>query len=82
MNAVFVYSGTGNSLASAKLIAGHFEAQLLNVTAELDGEFSGDVGVLVYPVYAYGMPMTVKKWIKRCRFHFNYFAVVTTCGSH
>jgi len=85
MNRIFVYTGTGNSLASAKQIASALQLELVHITDELahsDSTFEGDVGVVIYPVYAYGMPMTVKRFVKKNRFKYNYMAVLTTCGSH
>jgi len=85
MNTIFVYSGTGNSLASAKQIAKAINAEVIHITAELaetPATFSGGTCVLIYPVYAYGMPMTVKHFVIANKFNFEYFAVVTTCGSY
>jgi ferredoxin len=84
-NTVFVYSGTGNSLASAKQVAARLDAEMIFVTAELAASgrvFGGEIGILIYPVYAFGMPMTVKRFIRGCGFDFQYFAVITICGSH
>jgi len=85
MNKIFVYTGTGNSLASAKQIAEALELELVHITDELvhsDSTFEGEVGVVIYPVYAYGMPMTVKRFIRKNKFKYDYMAVLTTCGSH
>lgn len=82
MNTIFVYSGTGNTIASAKQLATALTAKTEKIRAELTGEFAGEVGILMYPVFAYGMPMEVKRFIKRATFKFDYFAVITTCGSY
>ena len=80
-NTIFCYSGTGNSLATARQIANELGAEIKLICAELGGEFEGDAAIFVYPVYAYGMPMEVKRFIKRSKFKYNYCAIVTTCGS-
>lgn len=84
-NKIFVYSGTGNSLASAKQIAAALDCEVVHITDELGKSgthFSGNIGIILYPVYAYGMPMTVKRFIRGNRFSFEYLVCLTTCGSH
>ena len=84
MNKVFVYSGTGNTWHSAKMIAESLGAEPTHITDELahsNQEFTGDVCVVMFPVYGYGMPKTVKRFIKRNRFAFAYLAVIVTQGS-
>jgi len=82
MNKIFVYSATGNSLASAKQIAVQFDAEIVHITDENVGEFGGEFGALVFPVYAYGVPKTVKRFIQKSKFKFQYFALLATKGSH
>jgi len=90
MNKIFVYSATGNSFASARQFKDFFESndmgqsELVHITDELmlsNALFEGEIGVLVFPVYAYGVPKLVKKFIKNNFFKFEYFASVTTQGS-
>lgn len=84
MNSVFCYSGTGNSLASAKQLAALLDMQVVHITDELaqsKSNFKGDVAIVVFPVYAYGMPKTVKRFIKGNNFEYKYLAVLVTMGS-
>jgi len=84
MNKVFVYTGTGNSYASARQLGELLKAEVLHITEELSLSaqiFTGEIGVLVFPVYAYGVPKLVKRFIKNCGFNFDYFASLGTVGT-
>jgi len=82
MNTVFVYSATGNSFATAKQISEALDFRLVNITDELiNQEFTCDQAVFVYPVYAYGVPKTCKRFILNNKFNINYLASVATVGS-
>jgi len=83
-NIIFCYSGTGNCLASAKQLGAELGMEIVHITNELvasNSTFEGDVGIIIFPVYAYGMPKTVKRFIRKNKFAFEYFAVLTTFGS-
>ncbi|MCL2570158.1 MAG: EFR1 family ferrodoxin [Firmicutes bacterium] len=84
MNKIFCYTGTGNSYAASKQLALEINAEVVHITQELVEsrlEVVCDVCVIVFPVYAYGMPKTVKRFIKATRFSVEYFAVLVTQGS-
>ena len=84
MNKIFVYSGTGNSYASAKQLGTLLNAEIMHIQAEACGEFQthkGAVAVLIFPVYAYGLPKLVKKFIQTNNFKFEYIAVLATMGT-
>ena len=81
---VFVYSGTGNSYATARQIAAAIDAQVVHITdelAEARDTYELEIGVIIYPVYGYGMPKTVKRFIRQSRFVVDYLAVLATFGS-
>ena len=84
MDKIFCYSGTGNCFASAKQLAFELGMEVVHITDELANSkltFTGEVGILMYPVYAYGMPKTVKRFIMKNNFKFKYLAVLTSFGS-
>jgi ferredoxin len=80
------FSGTGNSLWSAKkiaqIIAG--ECDLINIGAEAQKDkitLEADAVILVFPSYAYGLPIVVSRFIKKAVFKTAYIAVFVTYGS-
>ena len=83
---VYYYSGTGNCLWSAKRIAERLDAPPpIAITAELVNEkplIEGCVCVLVFPSYAYGLPALVRRFLKNAVICVDYYAAVSTCGSH
>ncbi|MCL2755584.1 MAG: EFR1 family ferrodoxin [Firmicutes bacterium] len=85
MTKIFVYTGTGNSYASAKQMASEIEnAEVIFITDEL-GEsrthIECETCIIIFPVYGYGMPKTVRRFIKQSTFKVDYFAVLGTVGS-
>lgn len=82
---VFVFSGTGNNLASAKRLASEFDLEIVHITDELGDKkpsFEGETGILLFPTYGLGVPDTVRKFIGSGNFNFGYMAVLTAMGSH
>jgi ferredoxin len=84
---IYYFSGTGNTLWSAKRIAemigGDYE--LINIgTAAYSGEASAaaDVLVLLFPSYAYGMPVIVRRFLQKIDMQAQYIAVLVTYGTH
>jgi ferredoxin len=85
MDKIFVYSGTGNSYASAKQIAGQLGMQVVHITRELAESklvYAGETCIIIFPVYAYGLPKTVRTFIKSASFNVKYMAILSTIGSH
>jgi len=81
----FVYSGTGNNLATAKQIALRFDLQIVHITDESANNpisFEGKIGVFCFPTYGLGLPRTVRSFIKNNNFSFDYMTVLTAMGSH
>jgi hypothetical protein len=57
---VYAFSGTGNSLAVARVLARRLDAQLVSIRAEMDRErviASAEAIGLVFPVYHKSIPM-------------------------
>lgn len=83
-NKIFVYTGTGNSFATAKILAKELDAQVIHITAELVHEkttFQCDISAIVFPVYAYGLPKLVRRFIRSSRFEVGTMATIATVGS-
>lgn len=81
----FVFSGTGNNLASGKQLAQELDLEIVLITDELKNKkesFEGEIGVLLFPTYGLGIPATVRKFILNSTFNFTYMAVLTAMGSH
>lgn len=87
---IFYFSGTGNSLAVAKIIAEAQNEQLVSLAKareEAEGSFShsfakGELLAFVYPVYAWGPPEIVLDFIRKMdiRGETPYTVSVATCG--
>ncbi|MFA6102096.1 MAG: EFR1 family ferrodoxin [Victivallaceae bacterium] len=69
-NEIFYFSGTGNSLALAKSLAGKLgSARLTRIAYTGEAEIvsaAKKVGI-IYPVYAFGMPKIVKAFISKLK---------------
>jgi len=92
MTKIYYFSGTGNSLWSAKTIAriikeGTYPAQeceLFNIGVEAQKDkiiIDADTAVFVFPSYAYGLPRVVRLFLKRAVFKAQYAASFVTYGS-
>jgi len=86
MTKIYYFSGTGNSLWSAKkiaeIIAG--ECEMLNIGAEALKDkitVEADAVILVFPSYAYGLPIIVSRFIRNAVFKTPYLAAFVTYGS-
>lgn len=80
---IFCYSGTGNCLASAKQLKEIFNLPIKLITADLTADYyNGDLAIFIFPAYAYGLPVSAKKFIQHNNFNYKYLAVITTYGTH
>ena len=80
------FSGTGNTLWSAKEIALQTggEHELINIGVEAGKDeivLEADAVVLLFPAYAYGAPLVVHDFVKRAVFKTPYIAVFVTFGT-
>jgi ferredoxin len=92
MTKIFYFSGTGNSLWSAKTIARIInegthpaqECELFNIGVEAQKDeiiIEADTVVFVFPSYAYGLPRIVRRFLKRAVLKVQYAASFVTYGS-
>ena len=88
---IFYFSGTGNSLWSAKKIAeiikGHDPAatcELHNMGSAVKSEkliIEAQAVIIVFPSYAYDLPLAVRRFVKKAVFITPYIASFVTFGS-
>ena len=84
---IYYFSGTGNTLWSARRIAeiiGAEKCQLVNIGAEAQKSeivLEAEAVVLLFPSYAYGLPVIVRQFIKRSVFKTPYIALLVTYGT-
>ncbi|RJP28687.1 MAG: 4Fe-4S ferredoxin [Candidatus Omnitrophota bacterium] len=81
---IFYFTGTGNCLYVARNLANELgDARLVNIASVIDKniDLSGQRIGLVYPVYMFGMPLIVSKFIKKLKAGKDkYFFAVATYG--
>lgn len=65
MNKIFCFSGTGNSLYAANRISSEINAEVVNMKS--GGECDADVIGIVFPVYFFGLPKTVERFLGELR---------------
>ncbi|MCL2319399.1 MAG: EFR1 family ferrodoxin [Treponema sp.] len=80
------FSGTGNTLWSAKKIAALIggECDLVNIGMEAQKDtitIEADAVVLLFPAYAYGAPLAVRKFLEKAAIKTPYFAAFVTYGT-
>jgi len=84
--AIYYFSGTGNSLQVARDLASRMEdAEVYPISAAMEEslELPADKVGIVFPVYAWGMPGIVKKFISRFKDNDpRYFFSIATCGEY
>ncbi|MFP3089682.1 EFR1 family ferrodoxin [Treponema sp. TIM-1] len=84
MTKLFYFSGTGNTLWSAKKIAEILDGQLFNIGVEMRKPaetIEADRVILLFPAYAYQSPLLVRCFLDRSEFRSPYMAALTTFGS-
>jgi len=101
MTKIYVYTGTGNSYASAQQLAAELGEELghnlngesefptsditiTHITHEL-GESRPHIEcercIIIFPVYAYAPPKTVRRFLQSATFNVDYMVVIGTIGS-
>jgi len=83
-NKIFCYTGTGNCYASSKQIAKELNMEVIHITHELvesKPHVEGEVCIIVFPVYAFGVPKLVKHFIRATTFKVEHMVVLDTQGS-
>jgi ferredoxin len=87
MTKICYFSGTGNTLWSAKQIARIIGGgcELVNIGAAAAGQneiiLEADAVVLLFPSYAYGLPLVVRSFLRKAEFRTPYAAAFTTFGT-
>jgi len=86
MTKICYFSGTGNSLWSAKKIAQAVggECELINIGAEAYKSeiiLEAEAVILVFPSYAYGLPLIVGRFLKKAELKTPYVAAFVTYGT-
>jgi ferredoxin len=85
MTKIYYFSGTGNSLWSAKKIAQLIgSCELYNIGVEAQKKeiiLEAEAIVLIFPSYAYGLPLIVSRFVKNAVFNTPYIAAFVTYGS-
>jgi len=84
MTKIYYFSGTGNTLWSAREILKILgEGELHNMGAEEGKEkkLEGDAVVFLFPAYAYGAPPLVRRFIRDAEIHAPYTAALVTFGT-
>jgi ferredoxin len=83
---IYYFSGTGNSLWSAQRIAEIIgdSCELFNIGIEAQKPeiiIEADTVVLVFPSYAYGLPLIVSRFVKNASIKAPYVAAFVTYGT-
>lgn len=85
MTKIFYFSGTGNSLSTAKKIGEGLNAEVISIANSIQKKekITGRVIGLVFPVYNYDIPERVKTFLETADFpEDSYLFTVLTCGAH
>lgn len=80
---IFYFSGTGNSLTTAKRLAEQLNDQVMamNTALKFKDEFTNKRIGFVFPVYFYDVPKVVEKFIEKLELASGYyFYAIATCG--
>ena len=86
MNKIYYFTGTGNSLLAAKIIAQKLgDTELIPIASlrvEKSVKATGERIGIVFPVYDFGLPLIVREFVKKLEFDGQpyIFAVVTMGG--
>jgi ferredoxin len=87
MTKIFYFSGTGNTLWSAKRIAKTLDGacELFNIGVEMRKPaepIEADRVIVLFPAYAYQAPLLVRRFFFRFEFRSPYIAALTTFGTN
>lgn len=83
---IYYFTGTGNSLVVAQDIAGEIEGELISIPYIMGKgpiKTNASVIVIVYPVYMWGIPLIVERFIRNFKdiSHKNVYAIATNGGT-
>lgn len=77
---IFYFSSTGNCLAVAKKIGGSL-VSIPQVVDSTNLHFKDDVIGLVFPIYGFGLPKMVRKFIEKATWECDYSFAIGTYGN-
>lgn len=79
MNTIYYFTGTGNSLQIADDVAKGLGDTKLERIADYNGELiQGDTVGIVYPVYDWGIPLIIERFLKSSQFKTNAYIYAIT----
>jgi ferredoxin len=82
MTKIYYFSGTGNTYWSAKKLAEILgDAEIFSVRSECPPLIEASAVVFMFPVYAYGIPMMMRRFIEKSDIHSSYIAALASYGS-
>ncbi len=77
---IFYFTSTGNCLAVAKKIGGNL-VSIPQVIDSPDLHFKDDVIGLIFPIYGFGMPKMVRKFLEKVTWEADYSFAIGTYGN-
>jgi ferredoxin len=77
---IFYFTSTGNSLAVAKAIGGKL-ISIPQIIDSADSRFEDDAIGLVFPIYGFGLPKIVRRFIENAAWKADYAFAVGTYGN-
>jgi ferredoxin len=83
---IYYFSGTGNTLWSARKLAALFgpTTELFNIGSVMEqppSMIEAERIIIMFPVYAFGVPVLVRRFLMRHIIHASYIAALVTCGT-
>jgi ferredoxin/flavodoxin len=83
---IFYFTSTGNCLAVAKKIGGLSQSgsKLISIPQVIDKDnlsYKDDVIGLIYPIYGFGLPKMVRKFLNKVQWQANYVFAIGTYGN-
>ncbi|MDR1421914.1 MAG: EFR1 family ferrodoxin [Coriobacteriales bacterium] len=77
---VFYFTATGNSLAVAKRLGGRL-VSIPHIIDRLEPEYADEVIGVVFPIYGFGLPKMVGRFLRETKIVANYSFVIGTYGN-
>jgi ferredoxin/protein involved in ribonucleotide reduction len=85
MTRIYYFSGTGNTYWSAKKLAERIgDARIISISREIKQPLirvEADAAVFMFPAYAYGVPVMVRRFLETAEIRAEYLAALVSYGS-
>ncbi|GHT66946.1 4Fe-4S ferredoxin [Spirochaetia bacterium] len=85
MTRIYYFSGTGNTYWSAKKLAQRIgDAVIVSISREIkqpEIRVEADAVVFMFPAYAYGVPVMVRRFLEKAEIRAGYLAALVSYGS-